>query len=274
MNTLMTIKSASSAVHRLMEAAVAIAQRASIVMEVGLINVNGVVRLQQGADAAIALQECMKSRTIFSFQRFVCRACHVMSGIFFKPWKGKRYESNQLFGKRILVLGESHYEWDENIPLYPDLTIDCIREQAEGIHTSQFWTNIAVAFLNKRPSQEEKKEFWDSIAFYNYVQKSVGFGPRVRPTEDMWRISEQGFVEVLAKLLPKVVIVLGYALWQHLPELGGRNGPKIIGSEQTDTWHYPLPNAESCLAYAIRHPSAGFSGPYWYRYVQQAILLA
>jgi hypothetical protein len=197
-----------------------------------------------------------------------------MSGIFFKPWRGKDYESNKLFGKRVLVLGESHYVRDEKDSLYPELTIDCVEEQIEGPHTTKFWTNIAAAFMNKRPSQDEKKEFWDSIAFYNYIQTSVGIAPRIPPTEEMWRNSEQGFNEVLADFLPRAVIVLGYDLWRHLPDLRGRDGPKIVGSEQPDTWYYPLPNGESCLAYAIKHPSAGFSSSYWYKYLQQAISFA
>jgi len=203
-----------------------------------------------------------------------------MSGIFFKPWKGSKYESNKLFEKRVLVLGESHYEWDKKIPLYSDLTIDCIKEQIEGDYTKQFWTNIAITFLNKSPELQDKKEFWDSVAFYNYVQECVGSGPRIRPTNEMWRKSEQGFAEVLAELLPQVVIVLGYELWENLPKLGGYNGPEIIGPEiiefkqKTDTWRYPLSNGETCLAYAIRHPSYGFSGTYWYPYVQQVISFA
>ncbi len=96
-----------------------------------------------------------------------------MGGIFFKPWKGAKYESNNLIGKRVLVLGEAHYEWDKNIPLSPDLTIDCVREQTERVYTSKFWTNIAVAFLNKRPSLEEKKEFWNSVAFFTTSSKRV-----------------------------------------------------------------------------------------------------
>ena len=197
-----------------------------------------------------------------------------MGEIFFKPWKGEKYESNKLFGKRILVLGEAHYEWDKTILLSPDFTIDCIREQIEGRSTFKFWTNIAIAFLNKRPSLEEKKEFWESVAFYNYIQQSLGFGPRLAPSQEMWRNSEPGFVEVLAELLPRVIIVLGYRLWRHLPPVSRLDGPKIIGSKQTDTWYYPIPNGESCLTYAIQHPSTGFNGTDWYPYVQRVISIA
>jgi hypothetical protein len=90
----------------------------------------------------------------------------------------------------------------------------------------------------------------------------------------MWRQSEQSFIEVLNDLAPNFLIVLGYALWHNLPPLHGASGPMMAGAEQTETWYYPLACGGSCLAYAIRHPSAGFSGRYWHPYVKQVISLA
>jgi len=199
-----------------------------------------------------------------------------VSSIRFLPWKGGRYESSPLFGRKVLVLGESHYQWDKEKPIdeWDNLTIECIREQISGEATFAFWTNIAVAFLNRRPTLAEKESFWHSVAFYNYIQFSVGLGPRVPPTREMWRDSEPGFVQVLNNLKPDVIVVLGYALWKNLPELGGKVGPIIAGADQPDTWRYPY-EGRSALAYAILHPSSGgFSGYYWHPYVMRAIELA
>jgi len=172
-----------------------------------------------------------------------------------------------------MILGESHYQWDKGIPLTQDLTTQCIEEQISDEDRKQFWTNIAIAFLNRYPTKEDKYRFWHSVAFYNYIQANVGFGPRVRPTPDMWRMSQAPFFDVLKELKPEVIIVLGYTLWNQLPDVG-RHGPRIDGAKQDETWRYSVGVDTEALAYAIRHPSAGFSGRYWHPFVMRAIELA
>ena len=80
----------------------------------------------------------------------------------FRPWIGENYQQSR-WGKRVLVLGESHYQYDKNLPIdnYPDLTIDCVKEQIDGQYTYAFWTRIAVAFLNppsSSPSQFRREK--------------------------------------------------------------------------------------------------------------------
>ena len=149
-----------------------------------------------------------------------------MRNVRFEPWKGDVYEHAGLFGKRVLVLGESHYDWDVNKPLTAQITRQCINEQLEGTWSMRFGTNIVITFLNKTPSLEDKRTFWHSVAFYNYVQTSVGFGPRVRPSPEMWQQSLPAFLDVLGDLRPQFILVLGRALWEHLPEFGSR-GPDV-----------------------------------------------
>lgn len=194
----------------------------------------------------------------------------------FLPWIGERYAIGCWSRKRLLVLGESHYQWDESISIddRPTLTLECIEEQISGAGRLAFWTHIAVTFLNRLPTIEEKHTFWHSVAFYNYVQFGVGAGPRVRPTEQMWRQSEAAFAEVFESQKPDVIIVLGYTLWNNLPELNGVSGPVISGADQTETWRYPHSRGDA-LAYGILHPSSGrFSGYRWHPYVHRAIELA
>jgi len=198
-----------------------------------------------------------------------------MKSVRFNPWVGDQYASNHFYGKKILVLGESHYQWNEDKPIdnFVDITKYCISQQISGAETHAFWTHIAIAFLNHRPTLQEKHLFWHSVAFYNYIQCSVGVGARVRPDQKMWRDSEPGFVEVLKQLEPDIMVVLGYELWQRLPELAGSRGPTIVNAKQPDTWRYPT-RQQGCLAYGIRHPSSGFNGRYWYPYIMQVIKLA
>lgn len=196
----------------------------------------------------------------------------------FRPWIGDNYQQRR-WGKRVLVLGESHYQWDENQPIdnWPTLTIECVQEQTDGRDTSRFWTNIAVAFLNPPPrhlpSLAEKEEFWHSVAFYNYIQQCVGFGPDPDPTPEMWHESLPAFQHLLETHQPEAIIVLGRPNWWNIQQLG-QGGPHIAGARYEETcW---LQHAGGwCLAYGICHPSArgryGFNGRRWYPSIMQVL---
>ena len=196
-----------------------------------------------------------------------------MEHVYFKPWRGDNYQSGHRFGKRVLVLGEAHYEWDKNMPLLPpDLTIQCIEEQISGEERPiAFWTKIAIAFLNEHPSVEDKREFWHSLAFYNYIQESVGFGPRVRPTEEMWEKAREPFNEVLSELRPQFIAVLGYRLWEKIPE-DGSQGPPVSDAYGNDVhiWRYQHPEGKA-WAFRMMHPSGPFSSRSWHTPLIQAL---
>ncbi|MCY3737405.1 MAG: hypothetical protein OXG13_13440 [Gemmatimonadaceae bacterium] len=195
-----------------------------------------------------------------------------MERVYFKPWIGENYWSGRRFGKRVLVLGESHYEWDKEMcGLPPDFTIQCIEDQVLG-YTKRFWTEIVIAFLNKRPSVEDKREFWHSCAFYNYIQESVGFGPRVRPTREMWERAVNPFNAVLAELRPDFIAVLGYELWDNLPEDGSPE-PTVGGADGSDVHIFRYPHSEGdAWAFRMKHPSGrGFSARSWHRPLMHAL---
>jgi len=194
-----------------------------------------------------------------------------VSAIFFKPWIGEDYAAGTRFGKRVMILGESHYQWDKFIQPYPELTRTAIQAQIDGTYTYAFWTRVVSAFIGYKPNHGEKQSFWRSVAFYNYVQESVSFGPRVAPTLEMWSKSETAFAEVLYEHAPQVLIVLGYRLWNNLANLDGAQDTPIEGANQTRTWRYPLQKGGTCLAYGIRHPSSGFTGSKWQPHILEAI---
>lgn len=194
-----------------------------------------------------------------------------MSQIKFTPWIGDNYEKST-FGKRVLVLGESHYDWEKGKPIdeRSEVTNIVIREQLDGTYTKAFWTKIAITFLNKQPTLEEKRAFWHQIAFYNYVQSSAGFGPRKSPTSEQFGKSAQAFFELLESYKPEVIIVLGKRLWQNLPATNRESTPKIRGAESLNTARFLYPGG-SALAVGIRHPSSGFNGRNWHSAVISAI---
>lgn len=195
----------------------------------------------------------------------------------FQPWIGRNYQQNG-WGRRVLILGESHYQWDENVPIDndPTLTIECVEKQP---HTpGRFWTGIAIAFLNPpphcRPNPDKKRTFWHSVAFYNYIQQCVGFGPGPNPTPAMWRASQPAFHHFLDTYQPQGVIVLGRPNWANIQGLDGQGGPHIEGARYEETrW---LQHAGGrCLAYGIEHPShPGFNGRCWPPFIMRALRYA
>jgi hypothetical protein len=81
----------------------------------------------------------------------------------FRPWIGSEYGTGGFRGKRVLILGESHYEWagwSQAVDRIEDVTNFCVREQLDGRETKAFWTNIVIAFLNQHPTLDNKRSFW------------------------------------------------------------------------------------------------------------------
>lgn len=140
-----------------------------------------------------------------------------MTNIKFKPWVGSNYTTNN-FGARILILGESHYGSPEDE--YEDYTIDVVKMWGQENRLA-FFTKIAKTLLNYDSSdylnEHERYALWENVSFYNYVQAIVGEGARIRPTGEMWQKSEVAFREVIERLNPQIIIVLGKELSDNLP---------------------------------------------------------
>lgn len=194
-----------------------------------------------------------------------------MNHIKFRPWEGENY-SCAPFGKKVLILGESHYDWDpeNNVADNPNVTSEVIQEQIDGDSKKAFWTHIAVIFLNRAPDLDAKRQFWHSVAFYNYVQTSAGDGPRVRPTPQMFQDSEPAFFEVLELLKPEVVVALGFELWDnYLPNQTVDVAVETkTGQIFTHSYSY---SGGKCVACRIKHPSSGFNGRDWHDRVMDII---
>lgn len=176
----------------------------------------------------------------------------------FLPWVGSNYGSKSRWGTRVLMVGESHYTSNGNAKPR-DFTQHCVETHASGKWKSKstFWTRAKRVLVEK--GAVSHREFWDSVAFYNYVQELVGEGPRKRPTERMWEISKAPFEEVVEALNPGCIVVLGKGLWKHLPSPDS--------SEQTiSEGDYAIPTRRygTSLAGRTSHPASfGFSSRRW-----------
>jgi hypothetical protein len=144
----------------------------------------------------------------------------------FIPWIGCNYESGKIFPQRILVLGESHYtkkylnEPQINTRNYTRHIMQLWAVQKNATFYSKVRNLILRASKRSVEGYHDRKQrqnFWDSVAYYNFVQEYVGSSSRVRPKSQHWTEASDAFWEVLECLKPDVCIVLGDELWKHLP---------------------------------------------------------
>ena len=196
------------------------------------------------------------------------------SDIVFEPWIGKHYAAG-IDGKRLLILGESHYHSCEQDKGCQDVVTQ------EGHHREL--TRSVVSYWKDNPHSSPvssrtpalfdmaKAEFWERVAFYNYLQSFAGEKARMRPKAEQWDqlASQRAFQEVLARLRPGRIVVLGKSTWAGLPSSpdvlaaipdAENNLPvaEIFGAahevDRTAYWYAWRPNGKA-LAFPIRHPS-------------------
>src|SRR5471030_2176089 len=183
----------------------------------------------------------------------------------FEPWRGNRFDEGWR-GKRVLLLGESHYagggiKADTGPqPSSKNFTSDVIQKWALGETRAKYFTLVA-GLLGAEPSHRE--EFWNRVAFYNYVQGIVGNAARQRPTEEMWNAGYQPFCDVLDELRPQVVVVLGHDLWNRLPGKE-KQAAGLAGGPATEQTVLTTPKGHRTILGMTNHPSSfGFSPKEW-----------
>ncbi len=210
-----------------------------------------------------------------------------MCRIRFEPWIGSRYDlclppRPPIFGEsRVLILGESHYtdrgeDHEDHEDQYTrDFTSNIVRTRRADL---QFFLNLKAACVVPVDAMTSR-EFWHSVAFYNYVQWFVP-GPGQETPPEMFRESRDAFRECLNCLRPTHVIACGFGLWDRLCEHQGfwcanpdvNQGILPFVPEQfqykelwAGNYHY---EGGTCLIVAIRHPAAYFQPLAWHDMLQ------
>lgn len=204
-----------------------------------------------------------------------------MEHVFFKPWIGKNYETGGIFGKKILVLGESHYCTDANCTQCgikyasecTDInTSEIIQWMLDG--NTDKWTPTFKKFerslVNEETSPERSKEIWNSVAFFNFLQVALK-GTRRGGTKEDYAEGRKAFLEVIEALQPDLIIVWGTSrLYSNLPgkEDGWINGePLVVDNWSVPNGYYQLKNGKKSRVIAVYHPSAAYSWDWWYQVI-------
>jgi hypothetical protein len=182
----------------------------------------------------------------------------------FQPWVGDRYaDGTGLAGRRVLLLGESHYPWPEGEARPDQATIDTVKHWCLGPRRARFFTvtQRAVSTALSLPAVS-REEFWHSVAFYNYVQEWVGSGARQRPTDENWASGRGPLRDVVAELRPERVVVLGKELWEHMDRPDSTTTTTASNGAAMEIRVY-RGGSHSALTAMVHHPSSGFEYARW-----------
>ena len=148
-----------------------------------------------------------------------------MSKIKYKPYIGKNYENQPL---KILILGQSQYNVKEPTDSHTKRLIDGLLDSLSKGHT-EYWLRTFRRFTNvflysqfkqenKEAKNEDKVAFWESVAFYNYVQRDMEKQGN-KPTQKDWEEAYDPFLECLNTLKPDVIYVWGKGFGNKLKGL-------------------------------------------------------
>lgn len=198
---------------------------------------------------------------------------------FFEPWEGKDYYNGGIFGKRLLILGESLYcsdckdcgigKADENCRT-TKMTIEEILNEYDKIgRYKTTYTKFERALSGDYTNSKLKEAIWNSVMFYNYVQIAM-VDTRVSPTSENFKNSEKAFFEILEQNKPQGIIVWGRRLWKNMPggDLWTELNPIEIDGELERCGEYTLKDGSKIKVMSIYHPSWGFVPENWHPFIK------
>ena len=185
-----------------------------------------------------------------------------MTNVNFLPFVGSRYFNGGIFGKKILILGESHHcnlgEATKNF------TNDVMKKHLYEEAYSTF-TKFERSLVGHETNQDERIKIWNSLIFYNYLQEPMS-DVRFAGTRAQYKAAEPALFAVLEKYAPEYMIVWGTRLWDYIPT-DKWCGTKTMNIESSSVLYgeYLLDKNKTVTAIRVYHPSAGYSWDYWYK---------
>lgn len=170
-------------------------------------------------------------------------------------------------GKKVLVLGESHYS-DEELPeeemhSFTREVLKLFLEAEERQNWMRTFVKFERALANCITDKEDSKKIWNHLMFYNYLQNMIQ-GPRLAGTTEEYERSVKPFLEVLKSYRPDYIIVWGKRLFENLSE--SSMGDKYVQDKGVAGCFYSIDGYEGKVI-PVNHPSVGFAWDYWHGFI-------
>ena len=169
----------------------------------------------------------------------------------FYPWTGNHYADGLRDGRKVLIVGESHYE-DDGTPEFTRKTIATL-----GIKDPyRFFEAIRLTArgLDETPGPAD---FWHRVAFANAVQEGMP-DKTVRPTKEQMVAGMADLREIVLELKPELVLCYSGFAWGHIDHLyhGERGSAGWAAAPGVDAmWWFKQPTGSPLLAVRINHPA-------------------
>jgi hypothetical protein len=195
-----------------------------------------------------------------------------------KPWIGKNYSRRSQHKLKLLIMGESAYDWTENGRVRTASAKQIINWYwKKGQYgKSKFPRNLVRLFLSDDEREPKNLErLWNSVAYVNFIQPRVGIGAKARPTPSMCRDSFEPAQVLISKILPDCIIITNILAWNRLKGLGPL-GPRLrVKGSAHETRIFPTSKGRSALAVRILHPSRrDFSPEEWRPVISRTLAAA
>ena len=214
------------------------------------------------------------------------------AGVMFLPFVGDNYEYGISFdeegnlvlgteakpGKRVLVLGESHY-CDEgccdcgNFRLHKEcaeFTRNVINDYLDESKERQRWMRTFLKFeraLANADTNIDRNSIWNHLMFYNYLQRPLR-GLRMAG-EKYYEEAKEPFFAILEKYKPDYIIVWGRRLFVNLPSENVLEG-EYMPSIEINIWSYQI-DGHTIMVLPVVHPSGGFLWGYWHEVIVELL---
>ena len=203
-------------------------------------------------------------------------------GVKFLPFVGDNYEHGISFdkdgnlvlgtkenpGKKVLVLGESHYcdeeLSDEELSSFTREVLDCYLNSEERYRWMSTFVKFERALSNTVTNVEDSKSIWNHLIFYNYLQLLLR-GARMAGDSEDYEEAKTPFFAILKQYQPDYIIVWGRRLFDNLPYENGVEG-KCMPIININSWSYKIGD-KMIKVLPIYHPSVGFSWDYWHKII-------
>ena len=203
-------------------------------------------------------------------------------GVKFLPFVGDHYEHGISFdkdgnlvlgtkenpGKKVLVLGESHYSdeelSDEELSSFTREVLDCYLNSKERYSWMRTFLKFERALFNKVTDIKDRKNIWNRLMFYNYLQRPL-HGIRMAGDLEDYKDAADPFFAILNMYKPDYIIVWGRRLFANLPYENGVEG-EYMPSVDMNSWSYQIYGLTIKIL-PIYHPSVGFSWDYWHEVI-------
>lgn len=206
----------------------------------------------------------------------------IINGLQWQPWIGINYG---MASKKLLIVGESHYD---SIDRDGDLDCsECIQWFIEGVgvngpnNPQPLIRNIERAFYGDKPSSEQKKNFWNSVAYHILIQRKLE-SIQERPKDNDYIDGWNKFFKIVEQLKPDYCLFCGVEAASYngaFIEAAKQNNFKAenithgkkVGKVALRTTTISNANNHQSKLLFIRHPSQYFKREEWGEIIEEVM---